>query len=68
MPDQESRNNGSQPQRIKLTARLSMNAYDVLAEIQRQHRRNTGSAIPLWKILDAAVIAYAKDLERKAGE
>jgi hypothetical protein len=58
----------SVPQRIKLTARLSLKAYDALAEIQRRHRRKTGSALPLWKILDAAVIAYAKKLGLNARE
>jgi hypothetical protein len=46
--------------RIRLTAQLSLNAYDALSEIQRQHRRNTGRALALWKIIDAAIITYAK--------
>ncbi len=48
------------PQRIRLTAHLTIPAYDVLSEIQRRHRRETGRALPLWQIIDAAVINYAK--------
>jgi len=48
---------------FKLTARLSLTAYDAIAEIQRRYRRKTGRALPLWKVLDAAIIAYAKNSE-----
>lgn len=49
-----------EPQRIKLTARLSQAAYAAITEIQRRHRTHTGRALPLWKVLDDAIIAYAQ--------
>ena len=60
MPDEKQETPGAELQRIKLTARLTLPAYDAIAEIQRRHRRKTGRALPLWKVLDAAIIAYAK--------
>ncbi len=41
--------------RIALTARLSLDAYDAITEIQRQYRRKTGRHKCLWEILDAAI-------------
>lgn len=56
-------------ERIKLgSARVSLTAYDAISEIQRQHRRKTGRHLPLWKILDAAVISYAKRLGIRVGK
>jgi hypothetical protein len=55
-------------QRIKLTARLSLPAYDAIAEIQRRYRRQTDRALPLWQVLDAAIIAYAKTQGIGVGE
>ena len=46
--------------RFALTARLNLDAYDAITEIQRQYRRRTGRHKCLWEILDAAIIAYAK--------
>lgn len=46
--------------RIALTARLSLRAYDAIMELKRKHRFETGKALPIWKILDEAVIQYAK--------
>ena len=48
------------PERIKFTARLTLDAYDAIAEIQKRYRGRTGKALPLWKVLDAAIIAYAR--------
>ncbi len=56
------------PQRINLTARLTLTAYDAITEIQRHYRRKSGRALLLWKVLDAAIIAYAKELESRVGE
>jgi len=56
------------PLRIKLTARLSLKAYDALSEIQRQHRKKTGRSLALWKIIDGAIIAYAKRKRINVGE
>ena len=60
MSDEKQETPETEPQRIKLTARLTLTAYDAIAEIQRRYRRKTGRALPLWKVLDAAIIAYAK--------
>ncbi len=46
--------------RVALTARLSLDAYDAITELQRQHRIQTGHALPIWKIIDAAVKEYAE--------
>jgi len=54
--------------RIALTARFSLNAYDAIIEIQRRYRRSTGRHKPLWKVLDAAIIAYAKQQGINIGE
>jgi hypothetical protein len=55
-------------QRIALTARLSLKAYDAITEIQRLHRRRTGRRRCLWEILDAAIIAHAKQQGIKVDE
>ena len=55
-------------QRVALTARLSLGAYDAIAQIQRQHRIQTGRALPIWKIIDTAVKAYAKKQNHSVGE
>ena len=68
MPDTKSNDSQAVSQRIKLTARLSLPAYDALVEIQRRHRRKTGSALPLWKVLDEAIIAYARKQGIGVGE
>lgn len=47
--------------RVKLTARVTIAAYDAITELQRRYRRKTGRALRLWEIVDAAVIAYAKE-------
>jgi hypothetical protein len=60
MPKRKPNKAETIPLRIKLTARLSLKAYDALSEIQRQHRKKTGRALALWKIIDVAIIAYAK--------
>ena len=68
MADERRKKPETEPQRIKLTARLSLTSYDAIAEIQRRYRRKTGRALPLWKVLDAAIIAYAKKLGSRVGE
>jgi hypothetical protein len=55
-------------QRIALTARLSLDAYDAITEIQRQYRRRTGRHKCLWEVLDEAVIAHAKQQGIDIGE
>ena len=68
MAGKQKNKSEAEPQRIKLTARLTLTAYDAIVEIQRRYRRKTGRAIPLWKILDAAIVAYAKKLGITVGE
>ena len=68
MSVKNSENNKANLQRIALTARLSLDAYDAITEIQRQHRRKTGRHRCLWEILDAAIIAYAKQKGIDIGE
>jgi len=60
MSDKRAENQQTKLQRIALTARLSLNSYDAITEIQQQYRRRTGRHKCLWEILDAAIIAYAK--------
>ena len=60
MLDKQQNKLASEPSRIKFTARLTLTAYDVIAEIQRRYRSQTGRVLPLWKVLDAAIIAYAQ--------
>ena len=60
MPNEQQKEPKVRPNRIALTARLSLNAYDAITEIQRRYRRKSGRHLPLWKVLDAAIIAYAK--------
>ena len=54
--------------RVRLTARVTLDAYDAITEIQRRYRRKTGRALRLWEVLDAAVIAYAKRQGIEVGE
>ena len=60
MSAKKSEDKKTNPKRIALTARLSLDAYDAITEIQRQYRRRTGKQKFLWEILSAAIIAYAK--------
>jgi hypothetical protein len=46
--------------RVKFTARVTLDAYDAITELQRRHRRRTGRALRLWEVLGAAIVAYAK--------
>ena len=55
-------------QRIKLSDQVTLVTYDTLIELQRLHRRATGKHLPRWKILDAAIIAYAEQQGIKVGE
>ncbi len=56
------------PKRVALTARLSLEAYDAIVQLQRQHRAKTGRALPIWKIIDTAVNAYAEKQNIQVGE
>ena len=54
--------------RVRLTAHLTMNAYDAIVELQRQYLKKTGRSIPKWKLLDSAIIEYAKNQGIEVGE
>src|SRR6266487_1841319 len=58
----------TEPQRIKVTAFISLEAYDAITTLQHRYRRETSKALPLWKIIDAAIIAYARQGTRNAGD
>ncbi len=60
MPDIWNSKNQPNVERIKLTARVSLEAYDSITNLQRRHRGQTGRALPLWKVVDAAIKAYAR--------
>ena len=68
MPYKKQNKTGSGPRRIRLTVHLTLVAYDALNEIQRRHRIKYGKALPIWKVLDAAIRAYAKQQKIKVGE
>jgi hypothetical protein len=70
MANQQNSQPASKSQRVALTARLSLDAYDAIVALQRQHRVRTGKALPIWKIMDAAILAYAKQQKdvKEAGE
>ena len=68
MPGEKPKKTEPNLKRIALTARLSLNAYDALTEIQRRYRRRTGRYKCLWEVLDEAVIAHAKQQGIDIGE
>ena len=45
---------------VKLTARVTLAAYNAITEIQRRHRVQTGQALRLWEVVDAAIVDYAR--------
>ena len=65
-PRQE--NAQSRAQRVRLTAQVTLPAYDAIAEIQRRHRHKTGKALRLWEIVDASIRTYAKNKGVAVGE
>ena len=68
MPNEQQRISQPDPQRIRLTIHLTLIAYDALTEIQRRHRIKYGKALPIWKVLDVAIRAYAKRQGIQSGE
>ena len=65
---QREKQPGAKVARVRLTARVTLAAYDAITEIQRRHRRRTGRALRLWEVLDAAIIAYAQGRGIEVGE
>ncbi len=61
MPDKGENKTEANIDRIKLTARVSLEAYDAITELQRDHRRKTGRALLLWRIVDQAIKAYTRN-------
>jgi len=60
MLDKKGTNTQGNSNRVALTVRLSLQAYDAITELQRKYRKKTGKYIPLWKLLDSAIVAYAR--------
>ena len=54
--------------RVRMTAWVSLAAYDAISELQRRHRRKTGRALRLWEVVDAAIIDYARRQGIAVGE
>ena len=54
-------------QRVRLTVHLSLVACQAIREIQHQQRTEQGRAIPIWKVIDRAVRAYAREQGIKLG-
>ena len=68
MLDRKDTNPHSKSNRVALTVRLSLQAYDAITELQRKYRKKTGKYLPLWKLLDSAIIAYARQKGIKFGK
>ena len=68
MPDKQHNQPETEVLRVRMTARVTLAAYDAITEIQRRHRRKTGRALRLWEVLDAAILAYAKREGIRVGE
>jgi len=68
MLNKKQNKTGADPRRIRLTVHLTLVAYDALNEIQRRHRIKHGKALPVWKVLDAAIRDYGKKQGIKIGE
>ncbi len=47
-------------QRVKVTAFITLQAYNAINQLQLRHKAREGRSLPLWKVLDTAVKAYAK--------
>ena len=61
MPDSKKTNEHDPAgRRMALTVRLTLDAYDAIVQLQRIHRVEKGRALPMWKVIDLAVIEYAK--------
>lgn len=61
MPEDKTDNKiGEQIQRVKVTALISLEAYDAINQIQLEYRKTSGRNLPQWKVLDSAIIAHAK--------
>ncbi len=68
MSNNQKKKSETMPKRVRLTAHLSLEAYDAIVQLQRQHRAKTGRALPIWKIIDTAVKAYAEKQNIQVGE
>lgn len=70
MPESDKMGSESQsePKRIRLTVQLTIDAYNAISNIQRDHRAKTGKALPAWQVIDKAIVAYAKRQSAKTGK
>jgi hypothetical protein len=46
--------------RLRLSVDVSLNAMSIIQNFQSQHRLATGRLLPVWKILDEALVLYSK--------
>ena len=60
MADKPKKKAAAELGRLRLTVQLSLEAYDAIEQIRRQHRIKTGKELPKWKAIDGAVRTYAK--------
>jgi hypothetical protein len=60
MADKQKISTKAENRRLRLTVQLSLEAYDAIEQIRRQHRIKNGKELPKWKAIDEAVRAYAK--------
>ncbi len=65
---QQQKKLGTEVSRVRLTAQVTLAAYDAITEIQRRYRKKTGKALRLWQVLNTAIIAYAKRQGIEVGE
>ena len=68
MSQKQKKKPETRPKRVALTARLSLEAYDAIVQLQRQYRAKTGKALPIWTVIDEAIKAYAEKQGIKVGE
>ena len=68
MPERKDTNTHRKSVRVALTVRLSLQAYDAITELQRKYRKKTGKFLPIWKLLDSAIVAYARQKGIKNGK
>ena len=55
-------------QQVKLTVRISPESYVAITDLQRTELLRTGKRKPLREIVEAAILAYAKEKEAQASQ
>jgi hypothetical protein len=54
------KNSQADVQRVKVTAFITLQAYHAINQLQLRHKARQGRSLPLWRVLDTAVKAYAQ--------